>query len=108
MVSCHPGWVATPGVAEAYGEAGARLLAPLRTVREGAEGVAWLVAAPPERIVGGAFYLDRAPSPKHLSPSWLFNRSGQFTKNNEKEVDELLTSLALRTGADAGLFCPGK
>mmetsp|Transcript_22336 Transcript_22336/g.50503 ORF Transcript_22336/g.50503 Transcript_22336/m.50503 type:complete len:394 (+) Transcript_22336:74-1255(+) len=85
-VSAHPGWVDTPGVAAAYGSFGARLLAPLRPVRTGAEGIVWLAAAPAAQLEPGAFYLDRSPRPKHL-PCW------GFTANSAGEASELVGGL---------------
>ncbi|KAJ1396270.1 hypothetical protein B484DRAFT_305773, partial [Ochromonadaceae sp. CCMP2298] len=60
VVSCHPGWVKTEGVADAYG-ADAQYLEPLRSLWEGTEGILWLCLAPLQQIQGGAFYLDRKP-----------------------------------------------
>jgi dehydrogenase/reductase SDR family protein 12 len=95
VVSCHPGWVDTPGVAAAYG-ATARLLAPMRTLHQGAEGIAWLAAAPKASLVPGAFYLDRTPQRKHVEGGWVLNRRGDFTRNSAAEVDELIAGLAKR------------
>ena len=40
----------------------------MRDLHQGAEGIAWLVgAAPTEELRPGAFYLDRAPQPKHMT-----------------------------------------
>ena len=92
FVSCHPGWVATPGVAAAYGRAGEVLLAPLRTLRQGAEGVAWLAGVAQAReLQAGAFYLDRAPQLLHLP------RSEAHTGNTGTEVAELMGALAAMT-----------
>lgn len=93
FLSCHPGWVATPGVDAAYGKAGAWLLAPLRTGRQGGEGVAWLAAVAGEELEPGGFYLDRAPQLKHLPGGWFLNRGGKATHNTAEEAAELVPSL---------------
>lgn len=87
FVSCHPGWVDTPGVEHAYG-AGRIALRPMRSLWQGTEGIAWLCSAKLEEIEGGAFYLDRTPQVKHLAGP--FFTEGSFTKNSREEVDELI------------------
>jgi len=42
VVSCHPGWVNTPAVEEAYGDQ-KKYLEPMRSTWQGAEGIAWLM-----------------------------------------------------------------
>jgi hypothetical protein len=86
-------------VAAAYGRAGAWLLAPLRTPDQGAEGIAWLCAAPPAALEPGAFYLDRGPQPIHLAGGYVLNRGGGATQNNDAEVADLMASLAAKTAA---------
>lgn len=124
FISCHPGWVDTPGVSKAYGRIGAWLLAPLRNIYQGSEGIAWLASTPsrsststssgststsseettdPNKediLVSGGFYLDRQLQSQHLPPFWfgkLFPSYHHFTKNSEDEVKELLDSLAKAT-----------
>ena len=58
FVTVHPGWTNTPAVEEAYGEQ-KKYLEPMREPWQGAEGVAWLVAAPASELQTGALYLDR-------------------------------------------------
>ena len=41
--SCHPGWVDTPAVEEAYGSK-KKFLEPMRNGWQGAEGIAWLMS----------------------------------------------------------------
>lgn len=89
-VSCHPGWVDTPGV-EGWLGRGKAALAPLRTLWQGTEGIAWLCSAPWNDLEGGAFYLDRSPAPKHLAGA--FFSEGTYTKNTEAEVAELMRRL---------------
>ena len=43
-MSAHPGWSDTPAVDEAFGDT-KKYLEPLRTTWEGAEGIAWMMAA---------------------------------------------------------------
>jgi hypothetical protein len=38
-----------------------KYLEPLRSLWQGAEGICWLAVVPSERLVPGAFYLDRKP-----------------------------------------------
>ena len=90
FVSCHPGWVDTPGVEAAYGSA-KRALQPMRDLWQGTEGIAWLCAAPTAALEPGAFYLDRTPQVKHLAGP--FFTEGSFTKNTPQQVDELMDSL---------------
>mmetsp|Transcript_69867 Transcript_69867/g.140634 ORF Transcript_69867/g.140634 Transcript_69867/m.140634 type:complete len:409 (+) Transcript_69867:44-1270(+) len=101
-VSCHPGWVATPGVDSAYGKIGSWLLAPLRSCREGGEGVAWLAAVQGNELESGGFYLDRAPQPLHLPGGWIFNRGGKATHNTADEVGELMSALEALAGSGDG------
>jgi hypothetical protein len=87
----------TPGVASAYGRTGKVLLSPLRTPYQGAEGIAWLCAAPKQKLQPGALYLDRQVQPFHLPGGYLLNRGGHATKNTDGEVEELMTSLEAKT-----------
>lgn len=86
-VSCHPGWCGTTGVDKAYGDS-KKWLEPLRSPWEGAEGIAWLCAAPSSDIESGAFYLDRQPSDKHVSVIF-----GSDTTNTDEEVQSMMDSL---------------
>lgn len=89
-VSCHPGWTDTAAVKDAFGT-GAVVLKPLRQAWEGAEGIAWLMAVKGTNLVGGAFYLDRFLQPKHIAGRFM--TEGTYTKNSEKEVDEIMEKL---------------
>lgn len=89
-LSCHPGWVDTPAVDLAYGTS-KKYLEPMRTVWEGAEGIAWLFGKDYKYLQNGAFYLDRKPQTKHIGG--LFMSQGSFTKNSEKEVDVMIENL---------------
>jgi len=88
-LTAHPGWTDTPGVAAAYGKH-AKYLQPLRTPWQGAEGICWLCATADE-VEHGAFYLDRAPQPKHLSKQCCVP-SG-FTANEPDEVALVMRKL---------------
>jgi len=88
--SAHPGWALTNAVDEAYGK-NKKYLEPFRTPWEGAEGMAWMMSTMKENLQSGAFYLDRKPQRKHLSGP--FFTDGSFTKNTEKEVEEMLVKL---------------
>jgi len=87
-VSCHPGWVDTPGVEAAYGGQ-KKYLEPMRTLWQGSEGICWLCVAPRDQIQSGEFYLDRSPQPKHLE-GWFLN---SFTQNTEEQQASLLPTL---------------
>eukprot|EP00038_Savillea_parva_P005595 m.159241 g.159241 ORF g.159241 m.159241 type:complete len:341 (+) comp11757_c0_seq1:173-1195(+) len=89
-VTCHPGWVDTPGVDAAYGSS-KKYLEPLRTMWQGTEGIAWLTITPGSELKGGEFYLDRTPQTKHLSG--YFMSEGTFTKNSQEEVDDMMKNL---------------
>mmetsp|Transcript_35403 Transcript_35403/g.92639 ORF Transcript_35403/g.92639 Transcript_35403/m.92639 type:complete len:356 (+) Transcript_35403:91-1158(+) len=89
-VSCHPGWVDTPGVDAAYGSQ-KKYLEPMRTPWQGTDGIAWLCIAPGDKVKGGEFYLDREPQTKHLSG--YFMSEGKFTKNTAEEVDQMMANL---------------
>jgi len=91
FVSCHPGWVLTEALDAAYSKDEQKYLQPLRTPWEGAEGIAWLHVVDDKQIENGAFYLDRAPQPKHFSG--LFMTEGSYTKNSEYEVDLMMCNL---------------
>ena len=91
FVSAHPGWCATPGVEKVYGSA--RMLSPMRGLYEGAEGIAWLAAAPAEELETGAFYLDRKPQPKHMA-GFPLDRSGAFTRNSDAEISTFMDDMA--------------
>lgn len=94
-LSCHPGWVDTPAVELAYGSS-KKYLDPMRTIWEGAEGITWLFSKKSEHLENGAFYLDRRTQTKHISG--LFMSEGKFTKNIEKEVDDMMQNLKRACG----------
>lgn len=94
FVSCHPGWVDTAGVTAAYGEKKS-YLEPMRNLWEGSEGIIWLLVAERDQLEGGAFYLDRKPRVKHMAGP--FFTEGSFTKNSEREVDDMMRNLDLWT-----------
>jgi dehydrogenase/reductase SDR family protein 12 len=63
FVAMHPGWVDTPGLAEAM-PAFHRLMGPLlRTVESGADTIGWLATQPSPAAVSGGLYLDRRRRP---------------------------------------------
>eukprot|EP00040_Diaphanoeca_grandis_P027543 m.156966 g.156966 ORF g.156966 m.156966 type:complete len:342 (-) comp31035_c1_seq1:228-1253(-) len=90
VVSCHPGWVNTPGVEAAYGTK-AKYLEPMRDLWQGSEGICWLGVTETENIEGGGFYLDRSPQTKHLAG--YFMSEGKFTKNSAEDVDAMMALL---------------
>jgi dehydrogenase/reductase SDR family protein 12 len=90
FVSCHPGWVRTVGVEDAFGDS-AKYLEPLRRTWEGSEGICWLTATPKKNLEGGEFYLDRKPQRKHIAGP--FFTEGSYTKNTDLEVDTMMKKL---------------
>eukprot|EP00041_Stephanoeca_diplocostata_P019412 m.418964 g.418964 ORF g.418964 m.418964 type:complete len:349 (+) comp21297_c0_seq1:361-1407(+) len=90
FVSCHPGWTDTPGVDAAFGSQ-KKYLQPLRSMWQGAEGIAWLAVASAGDIESGSFYLDRTPQVKHISG--FFAREGSFTKNSQDDIDTMMKTL---------------
>jgi dehydrogenase/reductase SDR family protein 12 len=89
-VSCHPGWVDTNGVDKWVGR-GKIAYAPLRTLWQGAEGIAWLCTTRGQGLEDGGFYLDRHLEPKHLAGAFM--SEGTFTKNSADEVDAMMALL---------------
>lgn len=90
VVSCHPGWTLTEGVEAAYGE-NKKYLEPLRTLWQGAEGIAWLALTSSKNIETGAFYLDRSPQVKHMAGP--FFSEGSHTKNTPEETQQMMNQL---------------
>ena len=63
--SMHPGWAATPGVADSL-PAFYRVTRPLlRTAEEGADTIVWLCASDEAAETTGLFWHDRRPRPTH-------------------------------------------
>ncbi|GKY95455.1 hypothetical protein MPSEU_000507100 [Mayamaea pseudoterrestris] len=94
-VTVHPGWADTNAVDEAFGDK-KKYLQPLREPWQGAEGVAWLMAADASELENGAFYLDRKPQPKHIAGP--FFTEGHYTKNKPEEVDAFMIKLKEAAG----------
>lgn len=90
FVSCHPGWVDTPGVASAYGDQ-AKYLQPMRDLWQGSEGICWLGVVDGSELEGGAYYLDRTPQVKHIAGAFM--TEGSRTKNSPEQVDALMEML---------------
>lgn len=105
FASCHPGWVDTPGVDGWLGK-GKVALAPLRTLWQGAEGIAWLCVCNKDEIRSGEFYLDRSPAPKHLAGP--FFTEGSYTQNSCEEIQEMMQRLedAVKQSDDVDLITP--
>ena len=89
VYTMHPGWAATPGVADSL-PGFDKLMAPLlRTPEDGAETLAWLATEPSAELGNGGFWLDRARRPEHRLPS---------TKSADQKADALwerISELAL-------------
>uniref|UniRef100_A0A7S2E365 Dehydrogenase/reductase SDR family member 12 n=1 Tax=Helicotheca tamesis TaxID=374047 RepID=A0A7S2E365_9STRA len=94
-VSGHPGWAATAAVDDAFGS-DKKYLEPLRSTWEGAEGLTWLMSTEAKNLQSGEFYLDRKSQTKHLAGAFM--TQGSYTKNTEKEVDEMIENLKKACG----------
>jgi dehydrogenase/reductase SDR family protein 12 len=94
-LAAHPGWSATPGVDSSFGD-NKKYLEPMRSIWQGAEGIAWLMGAPQQELKSGEFYLDREPQVKHIAGP--FFSEGSFTKNTQQEVDEMMKRLKEAAG----------
>jgi len=91
--SMHPGWADTPGVQSSL-PAFRRLLRPLlRDGRQGADTIAWLLAAPEPGADPGRFWHDRRPRPVH-----------RLSRTRETETDRLRlwSELTRMSGWDGG------
>eukprot|EP00929_Paragymnodinium_shiwhaense_P028734 TRINITY_DN16595_c0_g1_i1.p1 TRINITY_DN16595_c0_g1~~TRINITY_DN16595_c0_g1_i1.p1 ORF type:complete len:566 (+),score=153.21 TRINITY_DN16595_c0_g1_i1:108-1700(+) len=105
VMSAHPGWAGTEAVDKAYANPDSKsllkksYLEPLRTPWEGAEGMCWLLACKDEQLTSGAFYLDREPQVKHMAGP--FFSEGNFTKNTEEEVEEMVAELEAMVAENA-------
>jgi len=95
FVSCHPGWVDTVGVDEAFGS-GKKIFSPLRSKWEGSEGIAWLMGTNGTNLENGGFYLDRKTCPKHIAGPFM--SEGSYTKNSDEEVRAFMEQLSQSIG----------
>lgn len=86
VYSTHPGWVETPGVAEAL-PGFRRLTKPLlRDAADGADTAVWLVATRPESR-GGNFWHDRARRPTTFG--WQRDQDAQLITSFVDEVSDI-------------------
>lgn len=65
----HPGWVDTPGLADALPVFHGRMRRLLRTPAQGADTIVWLAAATEARRWTGRLFLDRRPRPFDRVPA---------------------------------------
>ena len=115
VVSCHAGWVDTPGWVDGSGVASDPLgtlyrhhtgkMQPLRTRTQGAAGLCWLLCAPIARrtdvrpggrapcdsLESGRFYLDAAVQPTHMAG--VAFTEGSATKPSAEHLSALLELL---------------
>ncbi len=66
--SMHPGWAATPGVSDSLPGFDTIARPILRTPRQGADTMVWLVAAADPARCSGRFWHDRRVRPTHYLP----------------------------------------
>jgi len=85
VYSMHPGWVETEGVKSSIPGFYNTFKGKMRTLSQGADTIVWLCAEDSDKLVSGAFYLDRRPQAKHLPLSG--------TKYSEECVDTLIEKL---------------
>ena len=71
--SMHPGWAATPGVADSLPAFNKRLGDRLRTSEQGADTIIWLASAPEAAEASGKFWFDRKPRPTAVFPKTALN-----------------------------------
>lgn len=65
----HPGWSATPGVAESLPAFNRMMMPLLRTPEQGADTIVWLAASHESAESTGGFWFDRSPAATHLTDS---------------------------------------
>jgi NAD(P)-dependent dehydrogenase (short-subunit alcohol dehydrogenase family) len=80
----HPGWVDTPGVAEALPRFHTVFAPILRTPAEGADTIVWLAAGGEQAAPGGELWMDRRIRPAHRVP---------WTRETAAERDRLWSNL---------------
>lgn len=91
VVSMHPGWAATPGLADSL-PTFSRVLGPLlRTPEEGVDTIIWLATADRAGLEAGALYLDRQSRPFDRVP---------WTRLRADERRRLWDAAVERTGAE--------
>ncbi len=84
VYTMHPGWAATPGVADALPVFDTVLRPLLRTPEDGADTLAWLATEPTAELGTGGFWLDRARRPEHRLPA---------TKSADQKLDDLWSAI---------------
>lgn len=86
VYSMHPGWTETPGLLQAMPGFSNNMKSRFRDLQQGADTIVWLALQDQDKLEPGAFYLDRAPRPKHLPLGG--------TGYNDKDVDTLWDKLS--------------
>ena len=81
----------------------AKYLDHMRAKWEGVKGICWRVAALADRLMSGAFYLDRTLQMNHIAGPFMTD--GTFTKNTEEEVDVMMKHLAETSGVYGDVRC---
>ena len=87
VTAMHPGWVETPGVAEAIPKFDKKMEGKLRSPLEGADTILWLLGTK-QKVESGKLYFDRKKVKSHLF--W-------FTKSSEKKLKSLIDILNEKT-----------
>ncbi len=87
----HPGWVATPGVADAMPVFHAAMGGLLRAVSAGADTALWLAAVRPAQRRDGSIWFDRAERSAHLLPG---TRDGAPTRSLIELLEQHRSSFA--------------
>eukprot|EP00877_Chromochloris_zofingiensis_P002376 jgi/Chrzof1/12139/Cz06g22190.t1 len=89
VYSMHPGWADTEGVRTSMPGFHKAFKNTLRDAKEGSDTIVWLALQDQDKLQPGAFYLDRAPQPKHLSLAGT-----QHTPQQAAELYDKLLRLA--------------
>lgn len=83
VTAMHPGWAETPGVAIAIPKFDKKMEGRLRTPKQGADTILWLLGTK-KNIESGGLYFDRKKVKTHFF--W-------FTKKSDKRIDDLIKIL---------------
>ena len=99
VYAMHPGWTETEGVKKSIPGFYNTFKARLRNLAQGCDTTVWLCLEDAAKLQPGAFYLDRAPQPKHLPLAGT-----QYTEADAARLWDVLVGMlqpALPVGAPA-------
>jgi NAD(P)-dependent dehydrogenase (short-subunit alcohol dehydrogenase family) len=84
--SMHPGWAATPGVAQSLPAFNQRMQRWLRDSRMGADTMVWLASSQAPLAANAAFWFDRRPRPTAVLPGTAVSAAQQSALINWLEA----------------------